>query len=173
MKCKRNSFDRLVCRIHNNTIKSWSRINYISEFLFLKTVYFYLWFLWKSIPRSVCIRWSRTVKGRTSEQILSLLLDEINQIKAAGREFLEPRGTGIRVPIYLRYTRIRVPIYLRYQDTGSNISQVYQDTGSNIFQVYQDTGSNISEVYQGTSSSISQIPGYGFQYISGIPGYGF
>ena len=48
-------------------------------------------------------RWKKALKGKTSEQLMGLLLDDISQLRRSNREWLEGRGKGIRVPIYLRF----------------------------------------------------------------------
>ena len=48
-------------------------------------------------------RWRKVLKGKTSDQLMGLLLDDISQLRRANRDWLEGRGTGYKVPAYLRY----------------------------------------------------------------------
>ena len=48
-------------------------------------------------------RWARLSEGRTSEQRLCLLLDELQQQRRQDRAWLQCRGTGPAVPHFLRY----------------------------------------------------------------------
>ena len=81
--------------------------------------------------------WVKLVKDKTSDQILSMLIDEIHQIKAAGREFLEARGTGIRVPQYLRYLPThRARVYGSLSTSGTYLPKGNEYTGPSVQQVH-------------------------------------
>ena len=43
------------------------------------------------------------LRGKTSEQLMDILLDDINHLRRTNMSWLEGRGSSFRVPVYLRY----------------------------------------------------------------------